>query len=168
MILSRLRQRYPLVGQTLDEFARDRCGLLAASLAFHALLAVAPLAIVAVATAGIFLGRGAAHAELLRVLEENFGAKGASAIEEWVNEASSGGEAASAVGLALMVLAASKLGTRLREVLNLLWDIDADALVPSARVYVRRRLLAVGLVALTGPTLLLIFASRALLTAFHA
>jgi membrane protein len=163
----RLRQSYELVRQTLDAFARHRGGLLAAALAFHTLLSLAPLVIVAVATAGIVLGQGAAHAEMTRVLYDALGAEGAAAIDSWVHEASRGGEVAGAVGIGLMLLAASKLGTRLREVLNQIWDVDPDALIPRVRDYLRRRLLAFGLVTLAGPTLLVVFVTRTVLSGLH-
>jgi membrane protein len=164
---SRLGRGYRLARETLHEFTRHRGQLLAAALAFYTLLSVAPLVIVAVAIAGIVLGRGVAHAEMARVLHDTVGAKGASVIDEWVSEASRGGELASAVGVGLMLLAASKLGTRLREVLNHIWDIDADAFIPGLRTYLRRRLVAFALAVSAGPILLVIFASRTLLTALH-
>jgi membrane protein len=113
------------------------------------------------------LGRGAAHAEMNRVLHDAVGARGASAIDEWVMGASKGGEVAGVVGVGLMLVAASKLGTRLREALNQIWDVGADALIPSVGLYVRRRLLAFSLVLLGGLTLLAIAASRTVLTALH-
>jgi membrane protein len=66
-----------------------------------------------------------------------------------------------------MLWAASKLGTRLREALNQIWDIDADALIPGLRTLLRRRLVAFALAVSAGPILLVIFASRTLLTALN-
>jgi membrane protein len=166
-IRTRLRSGYELARQTLSEFARHRGKLLAAALAFHTLIAMAPLVIVAVATAGIVLGRGAAHEEMTRVLHDTVGEQGASIVDDWVSQASQGGEVASVVGIALMVWAASKLGTRLREALNQIWDIHADALIPGLRTLLRRRLVAFALAVSAGPILLVIFASRALLTALN-
>jgi membrane protein len=166
-IHTRLRSVYELTRHTLSEFARHRGKLLAAALAFHTLMAMAPLVIVAVATAGIVLGRGAAHDEMTRVLHDTVGEKGASIVDDWVVQASRDGEVASAIGVGLMLLAASKLGTRLREALNQIWDIDADALIPGLRTYVRRRLIAFALAVSAGPILLVIFASRALMTALN-
>lgn len=153
---TRVRRGYQLGSQTVAEFTRHRGGLLAAALAFHTLLSLAPLVIVAVAVAGVVLGRGAAHAEMNRLLYDTVGVKGASAINEWVEQASKGVEVASVVGIGLMLLAASKLGTRLRDVLNRIWDIDADTFIPSIRTYARRRILAFALAIAAGPTLLLV------------
>lgn len=165
--LSGFRRAYQLARLTLQEFARHRGQLLAAALAFYTLLSLAPLVIVAVAIAGMVLGRGVARAEMARMLDETVGAKSATVIEQWVAQASQGGELASVVGAGLMLLAASKLGTRLREALNQIWDLDADALVPDLRTLLRRRVVALSLAIATGPTLLLIVASRALLSVLH-
>jgi membrane protein len=131
------------------------------------LLSLAPLVIVAVAIAGMVLGRGVAHAEMARVLHETLGERSAALVDEWVQDASQGGELASLVGIGLMVLAASKLGTRLREALNQVWDLDADALIPSLKTLLRRRLVAFALALAAGPTLLAIFLSRALSSVLH-
>jgi membrane protein len=165
--LAWLRRAYPLARLTLQEFARHRGQLLAAALAFYTLLSMAPLVIVAVAIAGMVLGSGLAHAEMARMLDETLGAKSAAVIDEWVAEASQGGELASVVGVGLMLLAASKLGTRLREALNQIWDLDADALIPNLRTLLRRRVVAFSLAIAAGPTLLLIVSSRALLSVLH-
>jgi membrane protein len=165
--LTSLRRAYELSCLTLREFARHRGQLLAAALAFYTLVSLAPLVIVAVAIAGMVLGSGLAHAEMARVLEETVGEKSAAVIDEWVAEASQGGELASVVGVGLMLLAASKLGTRLREALNQVWDLEADALVPGLRTLLRRRVVAFSLAVAAGPTLLLIVSSRALLSVLH-
>jgi membrane protein len=163
----RLRQSYQLVSLTLKEFVRHRGQLLAAALAFYTLLSLAPLVIVAVAVAGMVLGRGTAHAEMIRVLHETVGENAAAVIDAWVAEASESGELASLVGVGLMLGAASKLGKQLREALNQVWDIDADALIPGLRTLLRRRLVSLGLAIAAGPALLVIVTSRALLSALH-
>jgi membrane protein len=159
--LTGLRRVYQLARLTLQEFTRHRGHLLTAALAFYTLLSLAPLIIVAVAIAGMVLGSGVAHAEMARVLHDTVGEKAAEVIDEWVLAASQSGELASVVGVGLMLLAASKLGTRLREALNQIWDIDADALIPDLRTYLRKRLVAFALAIAAGPTLVLIVSSRA-------
>lgn len=162
---------WALVNQTFDEFSRARGTLLAAALAFHTLLAMAPLTIVAVAVAGIILGRGPALDEVTRLLADTLGTEGAMTVRGWVQEASAGGEVASVLGVALMLWTGSRLGSELRESLNQMWGIDvfmAEGFKASLRHYLRRRLAAFLIVAAAGPALLFVFASRAALFAFHA
>jgi membrane protein len=88
--MQRLRLCWELVSNTVERFSKDRGDLLAAALAFHALLSIAPLIIVAVAVAGIVLGQGPAHQEVLRLLRDALGNKGAATVDGWVNQASQG------------------------------------------------------------------------------
>lgn len=168
--MRRLYLAYELGSKTLERFSKDRGDLLAAALAFNALLSIAPLIIVAVALAGVVLGQGTAHQEAMRALRDALGSKGAATVDGWVGQASDGGAVASAVGLGLTVLAASRFGTQLRSALNQVWNIDvymAEGFRSTVTDYVQRRVFAFALTLAAGPLLLVVFASRALLTGFH-
>lgn len=168
---SRLRVAWYLGNETWDAFSKARADLLAAALAFHTLLSMAPLIIIAVAVAGLILGQGAAHAEITRVLTDTIGAQSAATVNEWVLQASEGGEVASAIGIVLTLFAASRFGEHLKNALNQIWLIDvqfADGFKANVKNYLRRRVFAFGMVAAAGPLLLVVFASRTLLTGFHA
>lgn len=159
-----------IANQTLDGFARDRGDLLAAALAYHTLLSIAPLIIVAVAIAGMVLGEGAARQEVGQLLAEAMGPSAASAVEGWVDQAAAGGGVASAVGLGLVLLGASRLGGQLRNALNQIWNVEVDSPRGFRLVvadYLRRRAFSFVVVMASGPVLLVVFASRALLTGFH-
>lgn len=167
---SRWRVAWDLVNETWDEFSKTRGDLLAAALAFHTLLSMAPLIIVAVAIAGLILGQGAAHEEVTRVLSDTLGQKSTATVNEWVVQASEGGEVASAIGIGLMLIAASRFGEHLRSALNQIWQIDvpfAEGFKATIKHYVQRRVFAFGMVAAAGPLLLVVFTSRTLLTGFH-
>ena len=159
-----------LINQTVEEFSKSRADLLAAALAFHALLSMAPLIILAVAIAGIVLGQSAAHAEVTRLLEDTLGPKSAETVNEWVREASDSGEVASVVSIGLTLWTASRLGETLRNALNQIAQIDvfmAAGFRSTVADYLRRRVFAFGVVAASGPLLLLMVLSRTLLTGFH-
>jgi membrane protein len=70
---SRLRVAWRLINETLDDFSRDRGDIAAAALAFHTLLSLAPLIIIAVAIAGFILGEDAARAEVFDLLTRTVG-----------------------------------------------------------------------------------------------
>jgi membrane protein len=113
--------------------------------AFHTLLSLAPLIIVAVAIAGIVLGQGQAHAEVARVLEDSLGVKSAATVDGWVQQASEGGKVASAVGIGLMLFAAARFGSTLEDALNQIWNIDvqmAAGFKSSIQSYLQRRMFA--------------------------
>jgi membrane protein len=158
---------YRLLDETLDEYSKDRAELVAAGLAFYTLLSIAPLIIIAVAVAGAILGEGAARREALRLITENMGSDAALTVDGWVKQASDAGGVASLVGFSLVLYTASRLGEQLRVALNQVWNVDpflARGFKASIRDYVKRRLFAFLLVLASGPILLVVFLSRALLS----
>jgi membrane protein len=166
----RLRVLWDLIVEAIDGYSRHRGDLLAAALAFHALLSIAPLIIIAVAIAGVVLGTGQAQLEMTRVLRDAIGSNGAATVNGWVQQASESGGLASLVGVVLTVFTASRFGDQLRSALNQSWNIDvymAQGFRSSVQDYVQRRAFAFLLALGAGPLLLAVFASRTLLTAFH-
>ena len=154
----RLGVIWELILEAVDGYSRHRGDLLAAALAFHALLSIAPLIIVAVAIAGVVLGTGAAQLEMTRVLRDAIGQSGAATVNGWVQQASDSGGLASAVGIVLTVFAASRLGNQLRSALNQSWNIDvymAQGFRSSVKDYVQRRAFAFLLTLCAGPLLVM-------------
>ena len=161
---------WQLVNQTLDEFSKARGDLLAAALAFHSLLSMAPLIILAVAIAGLVLGEAAAHAGVTQLLVDTLGPKSAATVNDWVSEASESGGVASVVSVGLTLFAASRLGETLRNALNQIAQVDvfmAAGFRATIADYVRRRIFAFAVVAASGPLLLVMVLSRTVLTGFH-
>jgi membrane protein len=166
-IAQKAKVAYGLIDETISEYSRDRGEMVAAALAFYAMLSVAPLIIIAVAIAGAVLGRGAAEQQVIRLMSDAMGAGAANTVHEWVKQASSSSGIASAIGFLLVLFAASRLTTQLRAALNQVWNIDeaqAESFKALVSDYIRRRLFAFCLVVAAGPLLLMVVASRALLT----
>jgi len=160
------RTLYRLLDESLDEYNRDRGELVAAGLAFYTLLSIAPLVIIAVAIAGSILGQGAARRGAMQLIQQTMGSAAADTIDGWVQQAAASGGIASIVGFLLVLYAASRLGAQLRVALNQVWNVDAylaEGFKATVRDYLKRRLFAFALVLASGPLLLVVFASRALL-----
>ncbi|HLV66029.1 MAG TPA: YihY/virulence factor BrkB family protein, partial [Polyangiaceae bacterium] len=161
---------FTLAREAVQQFSRDRADLLSAALAFFTLLSIAPLIIIAVAIAGAILGEGEARQEVRRLLQETMGGGPAAAIDSWVEQASRSGGVASIIGFLLLLLGASRLVAQLRSALNQIFNVsprEAEGLKASVAVFVKRRLFAFAVAAAAGPLLLLVVASRALLTGLH-
>ncbi|HEY6560961.1 MAG TPA: YhjD/YihY/BrkB family envelope integrity protein, partial [Polyangiaceae bacterium] len=166
----KLTVAWELLRDALKGFAKDRGDLIAAALAFYTLLSIAPLILVAVAIAGFVLGEGAARAGMTRLLRESFGSQFASTVNVWVDEASSSGGFASFVGGALALLTASRLTVQLRSAMNVIWNVDVyqeKFFKDTVKHYIQRRLFAFALVVASGPLLLAVIVSRAVLTGLH-
>lgn len=167
---SEMRRAWAVLNEILDEYAKDRADLLAAALAFYTLLSVAPLIIVAVALAGIILGSGAAREEMTRLMIETMGTQGAETINGWVDEVSRTGGIASFVGAVLAAMTSSKLVVQLRSALNQVFGVDeflAQGFKATVKNYIHRRLFAFAAVLASGPLLIAIVASRAVLSGVH-
>lgn len=164
------RHCYRLFDETLDEYTKDRAELAAAGLAFFTLMSMAPLMLIAVAIAGAVLGHGSARDAALSLLRDTMGNVAAETVAGWVRQASAAGGIASVVGFVFVLYAASRLTAQLRVALNQVWNVDRKIdgnFRHSVGGYVKRRIFAFLLVLASGPLLLVVFASRALLTGLH-
>jgi membrane protein len=169
-IWAKLRFASEIGRETVEEFSRDRGDLVAAALAFYALLSLAPLIIIAVAIAGAVLGAGPAREEVMRLLSETMGTTAATTIEGWVAQASRSSGIASVVGASLMLFAASRLAAQLRSALNQVWNVDpfqVEGFKAVVKHHLGRRLFAFLMVLAAGPLLLILVLSRAVLMALH-
>jgi membrane protein len=159
-----------LISDTIDCFTRDRGELAAAAIAYNTLLSIAPLVIIAVAIAGAVLGEGAARQEMMGILRNAMGQDAASTVQGWVDEAAAGGALASVIGTVIALWAASRLATQLRNALNQVFNVDVPETVGWRAVvtdFARSRLFSFLVVLASGPLLLIVVASRTLLTGFH-
>lgn len=161
---------YRLFDETLDEFTKDRAELAAGGLAFFTLLSMAPLIVIAVAVAGAVLGHGAAGEAALSLVRDTMGPVAAGTVGDWVQQASASGGVASVIGFAFVLYAASRLTMQLRVAMNQVWNVErrvVPTLKQSVGASVKRRLFAFLLVLASGPLLLGVFVSRAVLTGLH-
>ncbi|MEY2931426.1 MAG: hypothetical protein RL033_2175 [Pseudomonadota bacterium] len=161
---------WKLISDTIDGFTKDRGELAAAALAYNTLLSIAPLVIIAVAIAGAVLGEGAAHQEMMGIMRNAMGSAAASTVQGWVDEAAAGGKVATAVGSVLALWAASRLATQLRNALNQVFNVDVretSGLRAAVSDFAKSRASAFLVVLASGPLLILVVASRTLLTGFH-
>src|SRR5690606_20182975 len=166
----KLKTVYGLSSETFEAYSRDHGDLAAGALAFFTLLSMAPLIIIAVATAGFFLGKDAARAEMSQVLIELMGRGAANNVNEWVTQAAEARGVASIVGAGLLLFTASRLAAQLREALNQVWNVDvtqAEGFKATVSAYVFRRLSAFAVILASGPLLLVVFASRTVVTAMR-
>jgi membrane protein len=162
---------WKLLRLAYDQYSRERAELLAASLAFYMLLSLAPLIIIAVAIAGLALGEGTVRGELSRLLTSAMGQRASGAIDGWVDEAYRNGALASVVGFGLALFTASRIVTQLEQILNEVWNVDepdTNTVAAWVREFLRRRLFAILIVVTSGPLLLVVLGTRALLSTTSA
>ncbi len=141
------------VVETVRKFWADDPFRMAAALAYYTLLSLAPLLLVVVGVAGLLFGQLAARQALLRQAHGYLGAQGAHAVTTLLSHAPSPGasELSIVIGLGATLLGATTAFAQLQAAMNDIWGVTA---VPgrgaSAWQWLRRRLMALGMVVLIG------------------
>jgi membrane protein len=152
---AKLRTVWGLLRQTLLECNRHETSRLGASLAFYAVLSLAPLVILAIALAGMFVGMQAARDQLLVQFQDLLGPAGASAVQEMIAHAQNvhATSIASALGLGTLLFGASQIFSELQSALNKIWEVD-ESRSSGMLALIKQRFFSFGLVLAIGLLLL--------------
>ena len=118
------QDRPPLI-QAAHEFMDDRALRLGAGLAYYGLITLAPMLILLIGVAGLFLGEEAANGELTETLTKWFGAEVALAFSEMISAADVAGTFTNLTigSLILLIFAASILFVAWKDALDVVWGI---------------------------------------------
>ena len=134
---------------TWKAWRKDDATVLAAALAYFASVSIAPLLVLVVALAGLFVGRQAAQEQLLAQLRTVVGAQGTEFLAAALANASQPtlASAAGILSFVLLVWASTNVFTQLHNALNKIWLVDAPSDIRgTVRGSVRSRLLAFAMV----------------------
>ena len=150
-----LSNLWPLLRQTLIECNRHEASRLGASLAFYAVLSLAPMVVLAIALAGIFVDTQVAQQQVLLQFQELLGPVGASAVQGLISHAQNvrATSIVSVLGILTLLFGASQIFSELQSALNKIWEVDA---FKSGGIFtlIRRRFFSFGLVLAIGLLLL--------------
>jgi membrane protein len=121
---------------------------LGASLAYYALLALAPLLILLVAACALLFNKTTVEADLLADVRDVAGYAEAQTLKTFLDNAQrpSTGIAATAVALITLLFGASGVFVELRDSLNLIWDAPKPRSSSALRGFVRQRLISFAMV----------------------
>jgi membrane protein len=146
---------WQLLRQTVVECDRHEAIRLGASLAFYAVLSLAPMVILAIALAGSIVGVQAAREQVLVQFQDLLGPAGAGAVRDMIGHAQGlqATSIASALGLLTLLFGASQIFSELQSALNKIWEVDATR-SGGILALVRRRFFSFGLVLAIGLMLL--------------
>ncbi len=126
----------------------DRCGTMAAALAFFAAFSLAPMLVVVIAVGGFFYGADAVEGKLFGELQGLIGAQGATAVQAMLSSAwkADGTGVKTALSVLTILVGASATFSELRDDLNAIWCVQRPGGVRALTVMLRARLKAIGLV----------------------
>ena len=114
--------------QTAAEWWNDNTFRLAASLAFYTIFSLAPVLLIAVGVASLFLSREIAIQKIVHEMQGLAGEEGAKAVRQVLRSAGGLGKGAWAitVGLGTLFLGASAVFAELQAALNRIWGVKAQ------------------------------------------
>lgn len=116
-----------MLKQTFEEWRGDSIGVLAAGLAFYAVLALAPLLIIVIGVVRFF-GRGDARAVILGRIEDVSGSEATQLVRAMIEsrDASGADPVATVVGVALLVFSATGVLAQLQHAFHTIWNVKVD------------------------------------------
>jgi membrane protein len=120
-------------------FRRDHASRFGAALAFYIVLSIAPIAVIAIAVAGMMFGRHAAEGVIFPQIAGTLGPATESAVEEMVKNAAAPrvGFIATALGVVTLVFGLMGIYEQIADALNIIWKVE-----PAQTGGVRERVIA--------------------------
>jgi membrane protein len=118
-----------ILKEAAEDWYWDKTFEMGAALAFYAVFTIAPMLVLAIAVAGLFLGRSAAHAEAFQHLRGTLGSTVAGALQGLLEQGSADGAGGSPTWMSLGVLVVGALGFfgQLQQSLNSIWKVRSKA-----------------------------------------
>jgi len=125
---ARLSEAWQLLKNTGIEWWKDNTFRLAAALAFYTIFSIAPVLLIAVGIASLFLARENAIHRIVREVQQLTGPEGANAVRQVLDSASGLGHGAwaIAVGVGTLFLGSSVVFAELQSALNQIWDVQPE------------------------------------------
>ncbi|MDN3566592.1 YihY/virulence factor BrkB family protein [Paeniroseomonas aquatica] len=161
-----LNRVWALLRATVEGYIEDEAMGRGAAIAYYTIFSIAPLLVIATATAGFFFGEAAVQGALAEELRGLLGVTGAEAVEAMVRGANNrtSGTIATLIGVATLLLTASGVFGELQSALNAIWRVQPAEGDTVTRL-MRAKLASLGLVAATGFLLLVSLVASAVLSA---
>ncbi|HEX8204367.1 MAG TPA: YihY/virulence factor BrkB family protein [Isosphaeraceae bacterium] len=116
-----------LLRTSASEWVEDKAPRLGAALAYYTIFSLAPLLLIAIAVAGLFLGgRQGAQEQIIKQIRTMIGTQGAEAIQGMIQSASKpeAGYTATGIGIVLLLVGATGLFGQLQDAMNTVWEVQ--------------------------------------------
>ncbi|MVN92045.1 YihY/virulence factor BrkB family protein [Mucilaginibacter aquatilis] len=122
-----LKSLWKVLMATFSGFSNDNGLKLSASLAYYTIFSIAPLLILILSLAGIFLGPDAASSKLYAQINQYVGGDAAKQIQDIVKNLQFSGKSGVALisGIATLLLGASSIFLEIQDSINTIWRVKA-------------------------------------------
>jgi membrane protein len=110
-------------------WVHDYAQSMGAALAFYTVFSIAPLLLIVIAVAGMFVGEDSARSEILRQLGGLLGGPGAGAVESMLEDVAIPAKhtLATVLGSVLLFIGATSVFAELQDALDRIWRVPARA-----------------------------------------
>jgi len=155
-INKRIHSIWGLLKQTALAWNRHEATRLGAALAFYTVLSLAPLVILTIAIASIFIDVQQAQQDVMQQFQQLLGPAGAEAVRNLITHGKDirAGSIASVLGIGTLLFGASQVFSELQSAMNKIWEADA-AKTSGVLAIIRQRFLSFGLVLAIGLLLMI-------------
>jgi len=162
----RITSIWALLRQTALAWNRHEATRLGAALAFYTVLSLAPLVILTIAIASLFIDVHTAQQDVMKQFQELLGPAGAEAVRNLISHGKDirAGSIASILGIGTLLFGASQVFSELQTAMNKIWEADA-AKTSGLVAIVRQRFLSFGMVLAIGLLLMISLIMSAALAA---
>src|SRR5437870_4892250 len=133
---NKLKASWQLLRLTFSEWWNDNTFELSAALAFYATFSIAPVLLITVGIASIFLTPDTAENQIVSEFQKMVGPQGARAIRQVIESSRGFGKGIWAVGVGIitLIIGATAVFAELQAALNRIWDVksktDSGVIVP--------------------------------------
>jgi len=156
---------FKLLKETFQEWQKDKASRLAAALAYYTVFSLAPLLVIAIATAGLIFGEAAARGEIVGQIQGAVGTSAAELIQSALDNASRPdiSSVASLISIVVLLFGASGVFAQLQDALNTVWNVQPKS-GAGIKNFITKRLLSFLMVLSIGIFLLVFMALSAFLS----
>jgi membrane protein len=148
-----------------DRLQTDNGDGLAASLAFGALLSIAPLMFIVLAVASLLLGEGGAREQLESLVRDSLGSRAVPVLSSWIDDARSWSGSATLLGFVLFVIGSARLVGLVDAAFQTVFDVPQrapESLLHSLRRYLTTQIRSVLVTLAAGALMIVSIVLRAL------
>lgn len=161
------RHALELLKQTAQHWSADRCPSMGAALSYYTVFSVAPLLLIVISVAGLFLGQDAARGAIVGQVSGLVGERGAEVIQTALQSVSEPKEGlvGTLVGVVLLLVGATTVFAELQEDLHRVWKAEDPAKARGLWGFLSARLLSIGMIMAIGFLLLVSLVASAAISA---
>jgi membrane protein len=143
-----IKQAWGLVKEAASSWVDDYASSMGAALAYYTMFSIAPVVLIVISVAGLVFGEEAARGEIIAQLQGLMGDRAAQAVQGLVESVSkqSQSAAATAIGVAMLLIGATTVFGELQAALDRIWQAPARDQHGGIWNLLRSRLLSFGMI----------------------